>query len=183
MRHVIEVEPDIIKVDRSLVAGIEGDRGRRSAFTTFVLLALDGGAVLVPEGSETLAGLETGPPRALMLLRATSSPVPLQASSRSTGGFPAGRSSRRRPSSRTTWPGSWLRTEQTTGKRCWTTCGGWSRRASLLRGPQEHSPLNRAGNVRRSAATSPARRAGPGQQVPARSVARIAASDAGRPNR
>lgn len=59
LRHVVELRPDIIKVDRSLVAGLESDAGRRSAFTTFALLALDVGAVLIAEGVETAAELDT----------------------------------------------------------------------------------------------------------------------------
>jgi EAL domain-containing protein (putative c-di-GMP-specific phosphodiesterase class I) len=57
LRHVVELRPDIIKVDRALVAGIDADPSRRSAVTTFVLLALDLGATVVAEGVETEAEL------------------------------------------------------------------------------------------------------------------------------
>lgn len=59
LRHIIEMRPDVIKIDRSLIAGIDSDFGRRSALTTFVLLALDIGAIVVAEGVETAAELST----------------------------------------------------------------------------------------------------------------------------
>jgi EAL domain-containing protein (putative c-di-GMP-specific phosphodiesterase class I) len=59
LRHVVELQPDIIKVDRSLVSGINNDAARRSAFMTFVLLAAEIDAVVVAEGVETQAELET----------------------------------------------------------------------------------------------------------------------------
>jgi EAL domain-containing protein (putative c-di-GMP-specific phosphodiesterase class I) len=58
LRHVVELQPDIIKIDRSLVAGVETDMARRSVVTTFVLLALDIGAAIVAEGVETPSELE-----------------------------------------------------------------------------------------------------------------------------
>jgi EAL domain-containing protein (putative c-di-GMP-specific phosphodiesterase class I) len=58
LRHVIELQPDIIKIDRSLITGIDNDQARRSAVTTFVLLALDIGAQVLAEGVETLAELD-----------------------------------------------------------------------------------------------------------------------------
>lgn len=59
LRHVIELRPDTIKVDRALIAGIDADPARRAAVTTFVLLAQDIGAVVVAEGVETRAELAT----------------------------------------------------------------------------------------------------------------------------
>ena len=53
LRHIVELRPDIIKIDRSLLAGIDEDPARRSVLTTFVLLALDIGAAVVAEGVET----------------------------------------------------------------------------------------------------------------------------------
>lgn len=58
LRHIVELRPDIIKIDRSLVAAIDSDLSRRSAVTTFVLLALDIGAAVVAEGVETEAELK-----------------------------------------------------------------------------------------------------------------------------
>lgn len=53
LRHIVELEPDIIKIDRALITGIDTDRARRSVLTSFVLLALDIGATVVAEGVET----------------------------------------------------------------------------------------------------------------------------------
>lgn len=58
LRHIVELRPDIIKIDRSLVGGCESDLARRSVITTFVLLALDIGARIVAEGVETEAELD-----------------------------------------------------------------------------------------------------------------------------
>jgi len=52
MRHILELRPDIIKIDRSLVAGLDTDAARRTIVTTFVLLALDIGASVIAEGVE-----------------------------------------------------------------------------------------------------------------------------------
>ena len=52
MRHILELKPDIIKIDRSLVAGLDTDAARRTIVTTFVLLALDIGASVIAEGVE-----------------------------------------------------------------------------------------------------------------------------------
>jgi EAL domain-containing protein (putative c-di-GMP-specific phosphodiesterase class I) len=52
LRHILELRPDIIKIDRSLVAALDEDAARRTVVTTFVLLALDIGATVVAEGVE-----------------------------------------------------------------------------------------------------------------------------------
>jgi len=59
LRHVVELQPDIIKIDRSLVTGIDADQARRTVVTSFVLLALDTGARVIAEGVETAAELAT----------------------------------------------------------------------------------------------------------------------------
>lgn len=59
LRHIIELQPDIIKIDRAIIADIDRDPGRRSALTTFVLLALDIGGKVVAEGVETRQELAT----------------------------------------------------------------------------------------------------------------------------
>jgi hypothetical protein len=41
LRHVIELHPDFIKIDRSLVHGLAEDRARRRIVSNFVLLARD----------------------------------------------------------------------------------------------------------------------------------------------
>ena len=53
LHHVAKLEPDIIKVDRSLIAGLDSSRAQRSIVASFVLLGLDSGASLVAEGVET----------------------------------------------------------------------------------------------------------------------------------
>ncbi|MCW2549359.1 MAG: hypothetical protein JWN96_3819, partial [Mycobacterium sp.] len=58
LKHVVELEPDIIKVDRSLIDGLAADRARRSVVSAFVLLALDMGAAVIAEGIETTEDLE-----------------------------------------------------------------------------------------------------------------------------
>lgn len=50
--HVLELTPDIIKIDRSLIAGSSRDGARRRIITSIVLLALDLGASVVAEGVE-----------------------------------------------------------------------------------------------------------------------------------
>lgn len=59
LRHIVELSPDIIKVDRALVASIDTDAARRSAVGTFVRLALDVGGIVVAEGVETREELDT----------------------------------------------------------------------------------------------------------------------------
>jgi EAL domain-containing protein (putative c-di-GMP-specific phosphodiesterase class I) len=58
LKHVVELEPDIIKIDRSIVEGVARDRARRSAVSAFVLLALDIGAYVIAEGVEKEEDLE-----------------------------------------------------------------------------------------------------------------------------
>lgn len=59
LSHVLQLRPDIIKIDRSLITNISDDPARRSLVTSLVLLALDLGASLTGEGVETPAELET----------------------------------------------------------------------------------------------------------------------------
>jgi PAS domain S-box-containing protein len=57
--HVLQLRPDIIKIDRSLVARVHLDPARRSLITALVLLALDLGAAVTAEGVEEPGELET----------------------------------------------------------------------------------------------------------------------------
>lgn len=59
LHHVLQLRPDIIKVDRSLVSHVTSDAARRSVITSLVLLALDLGASVTAEGVETPSELET----------------------------------------------------------------------------------------------------------------------------
>jgi EAL domain-containing protein (putative c-di-GMP-specific phosphodiesterase class I) len=52
LRHVLELRPDIIKIDRSLVHGLADDNARRVAVTAFVALARDLGSTVIAEGVE-----------------------------------------------------------------------------------------------------------------------------------
>jgi PAS domain S-box-containing protein len=57
MRHVLHVRPDIIKLDRSLIAGIDDDQGQRALGAALAEFARQIGATLVAEGIETQAEL------------------------------------------------------------------------------------------------------------------------------
>jgi EAL domain-containing protein (putative c-di-GMP-specific phosphodiesterase class I) len=59
LRHVLELQPDFIKVDRSLIHGIADDHARRVAVSAFLSLALDLGSTVVAEGVERPADLAT----------------------------------------------------------------------------------------------------------------------------
>jgi PAS domain S-box-containing protein len=59
LHHVLQLRPDIIKIDRSLIADVTSDAARRSLVTAFVLLALELDATVTGEGVETPAELET----------------------------------------------------------------------------------------------------------------------------
>jgi EAL domain-containing protein (putative c-di-GMP-specific phosphodiesterase class I) len=52
LHHIVELRPDFIKVDRSLVDGLADDDARRVAVSAFVMLALDLGGTVVAEGVE-----------------------------------------------------------------------------------------------------------------------------------
>jgi EAL domain-containing protein (putative c-di-GMP-specific phosphodiesterase class I) len=65
-RHVTRVNPDILKLDRTLVCGIDDDPVRQSLASAIVAFAADVGAVVVSEGIESeselccLKGLSVG---------------------------------------------------------------------------------------------------------------------------
>ena len=56
--HVLQIRPDVVKLDRGLITGVESDPARRSLVTALVLLALELGASVTGEGVETLGQLE-----------------------------------------------------------------------------------------------------------------------------
>ncbi len=58
LRHVLELQPDFIKVDRSLIHGIADDHARRVAVSAFLSLALDLGSTVVAEGVERPVDLD-----------------------------------------------------------------------------------------------------------------------------
>lgn len=53
MRHVLHIRPDIIKLDRSLIAGIDDDQGQHALGKALLDFAGEIGATLVAEGIET----------------------------------------------------------------------------------------------------------------------------------
>jgi EAL domain-containing protein (putative c-di-GMP-specific phosphodiesterase class I) len=79
--HVLQLRPDIIKIDRSLVSNVTTDPARRSLLTALVLLALDLGATVTAEGVEdrseleTLAALGVDEAQGYFLARPTTDPV------------------------------------------------------------------------------------------------------------
>lgn len=59
LHHVVELRPDVVKIDRSLVAGLAGDPARRAAVSSFVLLGAEFGALVLAEGVEEEEDLAT----------------------------------------------------------------------------------------------------------------------------
>jgi EAL domain-containing protein (putative c-di-GMP-specific phosphodiesterase class I) len=58
-RHVLELAPDAIKLDRCFISGIEHDRARRAMAAGFVHFAREMGIDLIAEGIETERELES----------------------------------------------------------------------------------------------------------------------------
>ena len=59
LSHIVQIAPDIIKIDMELIRGIDFDPVRRSLVTSIVAFAPEIGASLVAEGIETRAEFET----------------------------------------------------------------------------------------------------------------------------
>jgi diguanylate cyclase (GGDEF)-like protein len=53
LRHVLRLAPDFIKLDKSLVDGVDHDRSLRALVASFVAFARESGAAVVAEGVET----------------------------------------------------------------------------------------------------------------------------------
>ena len=58
MRHIVELKPDVIKLDRKVITGINANTGLRALGAAMVRFARDIGASLVAEGIETEAELD-----------------------------------------------------------------------------------------------------------------------------
>lgn len=58
-QHILRLHPEIIKLDRSLIADIQDDDGRRAFVTAVVIVGLQLGARVTAEGVETTAELST----------------------------------------------------------------------------------------------------------------------------
>ena len=59
LRHVIELCPDFLKIDRTLVQGIERDRNRQALVRALVAFAREAGTSVIAEGVETSREFET----------------------------------------------------------------------------------------------------------------------------
>ena len=59
LRHILELQPEVVKLDRALVAGIDRDPARQALVAGMVHFADGIGALLVGEGIETEGELET----------------------------------------------------------------------------------------------------------------------------
>lgn len=59
LNHILELQPDIIKLDLALTAGIDHHPAKRALATAMVTFASEVGASLVAEGVETTGELET----------------------------------------------------------------------------------------------------------------------------
>ena len=59
LRHLIALAPEVVKLDLSLTRGIDGDPARRALASALVRFGRDTGALVVAEGVETPAELET----------------------------------------------------------------------------------------------------------------------------
>lgn len=57
--HVLQIRPDIIKIDRALIQGATSDPARRAIITSIMLLAVELQAQVTAEGIETPMELET----------------------------------------------------------------------------------------------------------------------------
>lgn len=58
LRHILRLEPDIIKLDKSLVRGVHADRPRRALATALISFAAEMEATIVAEGIETAEELD-----------------------------------------------------------------------------------------------------------------------------
>jgi EAL domain-containing protein (putative c-di-GMP-specific phosphodiesterase class I) len=59
LRHILRLAPDIIKLDTSLTRDIDSDRARRALGAALITFATEIEAIIVAEGIETKAELET----------------------------------------------------------------------------------------------------------------------------
>jgi EAL domain-containing protein (putative c-di-GMP-specific phosphodiesterase class I)/putative methionine-R-sulfoxide reductase with GAF domain len=58
LAHILKLDPDVIKLDRTLTAGIDDDAGRRAMAAALVGFATETGAHVVAEGIETQGQLD-----------------------------------------------------------------------------------------------------------------------------
>lgn len=53
MRHILQLRPDLIKLDREIISGIDTNNAQQALVAAMVRFASEIGAVLVAEGIET----------------------------------------------------------------------------------------------------------------------------------
>jgi EAL domain-containing protein (putative c-di-GMP-specific phosphodiesterase class I) len=58
LQHILALAPDMIKIDRSLISGVDADPIHGSMVAAVVMFALQSGAALVAEGVETVGELD-----------------------------------------------------------------------------------------------------------------------------
>ena len=58
LKHILRLAPEVVKLDREVAQGIDGDRGRHALASALVSFATDIGAQVVAEGIETKAECE-----------------------------------------------------------------------------------------------------------------------------
>ena len=59
MRHILQLRPDLVKLDREIITGIDTDPGQRALGRAMAGFTTEIGAVLIAEGIETRAVLDT----------------------------------------------------------------------------------------------------------------------------
>lgn len=57
LRHVLQLSPEFLKVDRSIISGVDVDRSRRALVWSLVAFAREVGATVIAEGVEHIAEL------------------------------------------------------------------------------------------------------------------------------
>lgn len=59
MRHILQLRPDLVKLDREIITGIDSDPGQRALGRAMAAFTTEIGAVLIAEGIETRGVLDT----------------------------------------------------------------------------------------------------------------------------
>lgn len=59
LQHILKLQPDVIKLDRELIIGIDGDPARRALVSSQVFFGAEVGATILAEGIETAAEHDT----------------------------------------------------------------------------------------------------------------------------
>ena len=93
LRYISDLAPDLVKVDRGLVMGLDGDRRRRTLLGALARLCNDLGAEVVAEGIETHAELDAVRDCGVRFVQGylIARPGSAQPTSLDTGGSPASR--------------------------------------------------------------------------------------------